>query len=207
MTLYVATENAGKLREIRSIFGSALPGAEIFSVADLPLETKQRYDAEETGTTYAENALIKAQALRQLITGPAWILAEDSGFEVAQLNGAPGVYSARYAENDAARCAKILAALAETPTAKRGAQFVACMVLVDTGGNPHYFYGRKTGYVAPAVSGGKGFGYDPIFCPEAGGLTWAQLGDAEKNKDSHRARALAAVIEFLRDVSNSGAGL
>lgn len=203
MTLFIATENAGKLREMRAIFGAALPDAQLFCIADLPEEKRVAYKAEETAATYAGNALIKVKALAPLVGDGAWVLGEDSGFEVEALRGAPGVYSARYAESDAARCTKILRALEGKPQEQRCAQFVACVALLDPGGNPTFFFGRKTGFVAPAVRGAHGFGYDPIFCPEPGGPTWAELGAAEKNNDSHRSRALHSAIAYLKTARGS----
>lgn len=158
MILFLATENAGKIREMRALLAEAMPRAEVLSVADLPAEKRRLYQADETGTTYSENALIKARALAPLVDNTAaWILAEDSGFEVEALGGAPGVYSARYAPDDKARCAKILSALKDMPPEKRRAQFVACMVLVDAGGNPTFFFGRKKGYIAAEARGRSGF--------------------------------------------------
>ncbi len=208
MRIYIATENAGKIREMRAIISAALPETEVLSVADLSAEKRAAYSAEETGTTYSANALIKAKALMPLADAkthsvPAsaqihpWVLAEDSGFEVEALAGAPGVYSARFAPDDKTRCAKILTALEGMPPEKRRARFVACMVLIDAGGDPTFFFGRKDGYVAEQARGTKGFGYDPIFCPVLGGPTWGETDVAEKISDSHRGKALASVIQYM----------
>lgn len=198
MILFLATENAGKIREMRALLADALPRAEVLSVADLPAGKRRLYQADETGTTYSENALIKARALAPLVDNTAaWILAEDSGFEVEALGGAPGVYSARYAPDDKVRCAKILSALKDMPPEKRRAQFVACMVLVDAGGNPTFFFGRKDGYIATEARGSQGFGYDPIFSVTPGGPTWGEKGAEEKNVDSHRSRALRLVVQYM----------
>lgn len=195
MTLYLATENAGKIREMRAILNAALPRLEVLSVADLAADKRARYQADETGSTYAANALIKARALAALVEG--YVLAEDSGFEVAALGGAPGVYSARYAPDDKARCSKILKALEGMPPEKRRAQFVACMVLLDAGGNPTFFFGRKEGYIATEARGDQGFGYDPIFSVVAGGPTWGETGTEEKKADSHRSRALRLAVQYM----------
>lgn len=214
MTLYLATENAGKIREMRAILNAALPRLEVLSVADLAADKRARYQADETGSTYAANALIKARALAALVEGYVladtqsasmplsaqthpWVLAEDSGFEVAALGGAPGVYSARYAPDDKARCSKILKALEGMPPEKRRAQFVACMVLLDAGGNPTFFFGRKEGYIATEARGDQGFGYDPIFSVVAGGPTWGETGTEEKKADSHRSRALRLAVQYM----------
>lgn len=198
MTIHLATENAGKIREMKAILSAALPGIDIKSMADLGAEARAQYSAEETGTTYAENALIKARALNQLVDGV--VIADDSGFEVEQLGGDPGVYSARYAGTDVARCAKIISSLAGKPTEQRRAKFIACIAILTNGKNPVFVFGRKHGFVAEAARGESGFGYDPIFCPEAGSKTWGEMPAEEKNADSHRRRALDLVIQYLAGV-------
>ena len=198
MTIYLATENAGKIREMEAILSAALPGVTIKSMADLDTAARAQYSAEETGTTYAENALIKARALSQLVDGV--VIADDSGFEVESLGGEPGVYSARYAENDGARCAKIISSLSGKPAEQRRAKFIACIAILTNGKNPVFVFGRKHGFVAEAPRGQSGFGYDPIFCPKAGGKTWGEMPAEEKNADSHRRRALDLVIQYLAGV-------
>lgn len=204
MTIYLATENAGKIREMTAILSTGLPGIVIKSMADLDAETRARYTAEETGSTYAENALIKARALAAILPPTAsalqCVVADDSGFEVENLGGEPGVYSARFAENDKARCAKIIAALAGKPVEQRRAKFVACMAILTAGKNPVFVFGRKHGYVAESPRGDSGFGYDPIFSPEPGGRTWGEMSAGEKNADSHRRRSLDLVIQYLAGV-------
>lgn len=211
--IYLATENPGKVREIQAYFAASKNAPQIKCIADLAPEVRARYVANETGTTYAENALIKAQALSAVLTDEhPLIIAEDSGFEVDALAGEPGLYSARYggpedrpradgppgasvhfAKDDASRCAKILRALENVPSEKRGAKFVACMVLLDSGKNPTYFFGRAEGFVAMSARGDKGFGYDPIFSRTPDGPTWGEVAKT----DSHRSRALDLVIRFL----------
>lgn len=198
MTIHLATENAGKIREMKAILFAALPGIAVKSMSDLGAAARAKYSAEETGTTYAENALIKARALAELVDGI--VIADDSGFEVENLGGEPGVFSARYAENDSARCAKILAALAGKATEQRRAKFIACIAILANGQNPVFVFGRKHGFVAEAPRGQSGFGYDPIFCPEAGSRTWGEMAPEEKNADSHRRRALDLVIQYLAGV-------
>lgn len=198
MTIHLATENAGKIREMTAILTASLPGITVRSMTDLDAAARAQYSAEETGTTYAENALIKARALSQLVEGI--VIADDSGFEVENLGGKPGVYSARYAENDKARCAKVIAALAGKPLEQRQAKFIACIAILACGKNPVFVFGRKHGFVAEAPRGDGGFGYDPIFCPGAGGRTWGEMSAEEKNADSHRRRALDLVIHYLAGV-------
>ncbi|HNB60390.1 MAG TPA: 50S ribosomal protein L9, partial [Phycisphaerales bacterium] len=142
----ITAENPGKVHEIRGIFEQKLPQVELRCIADLPPEVREKYVAEETGLTYAENSLIKARALAKLADGI--IISEDSGFEVEALGRAPGIYSARYAPTDKERCEKILAAIQGVPASQRRAQFVACVTLLENGRNPLYFFGRRTGTVA-----------------------------------------------------------
>ncbi len=203
MIIYLATENPGKVHEMKRIFDIRMPGTELKCVADLPEPIRTAYKAEETGTTYSENALIKARALARLVYQPAfaakqpWVLAEDSGFEVAALGNAPGVYSARYAPSDKERCEKILASLSERPAAERAAQFVACVVVMQDERNPVYFFGRHRGTVAEARRGEKGFGYDPIFVPEGETRTWGEVPEDTKLMVSHRGRALELAIQYM----------
>ena len=203
MIIYLATENPGKVHEMKRIFDIRMPGIDLKCVADLPAQVRSAYNAEETGTTYAENALIKARALGKLIYKPTltaeqpWVLAEDSGFEVAALGNAPGVYSARYAPTDKERCEKILASLAAIPSAERAAQFVACAVVMQDERNPVYFFGRHRGSVAASRRGEKGFGYDPIFMPEGESQTWGEVPEDTKLMVSHRGRALELAIQYM----------
>lgn len=195
MLIYLATENPGKVHEMKRIFDARLPGTELKCVADLPADIRGAYVAEETGTTYSENALIKAKALAQLVKGT--VLSEDSGFEVEALGNAPGVWSARYAPTDKERCEKILSSLAAIPAAKRAAQFVACAVVIEDEINPAYFFGRHRGAVADSRRGELGFGYDPIFIPEGESRTWGEVPEDTKLMVSHRGRALELAIQYM----------
>lgn len=204
MIVYLATENPGKVHEMKRIFDIRMPGVQLKCVADLPAEIRSSYKADETGSTYTENALIKAKALARLVQGNAgsaltrpWVLAEDSGFEVAALGNAPGVYSARYALTDKERCEKILTSLAAIPGAKRAAQFVACAVVMQDESNPIYFFGRHRGLVAASRRGELGFGYDPIFVPEGETRTWGEVPEDTKLMVSHRGRALELAIQYM----------
>lgn len=199
MKIYFATENKGKAQEVELLFKAQAPACKVLSIADLPDTVRKKYNAEEIGTTYAQNALIKAQALFRLLDKKNfdYVLAEDSGFEVDALGGAPGLYSARYAASDDERCKKILAALEQNPTALRRARFIACVALLKNGNDPVYFFGRKEGTVATALRAGNGFGYDPIFIPEGGTKTWGEAGKEIKNADSHRSRAFSFVTQYI----------
>ncbi|HMV34280.1 MAG TPA: RdgB/HAM1 family non-canonical purine NTP pyrophosphatase [Turneriella sp.] len=195
MKVLLATENPGKVHEIRGIFHQKLPQTELFCIADLPQDIREKYEAHETGLTYAENSLIKARALAKLADGI--IISEDSGFEVEALGRAPGIYSARYAPTDKERCEKILAAIQGVPASQRRAQFVACVTLMENGKNPLYFFGRRTGTVAAELRGEKGFGYDPIFIPDGETQTWGEAPEKSKILVSHRGLAMGLAIEYL----------
>lgn len=136
----------------KRFFSAALPGVTIKSMADLDTAARAQYSAEETGTTYAENALIKARALSQLVDGV--VIADDSGFEVESLGGEPGVYSARYAENDGARCAKIISSLSGNPVEQRRVKFIACIAIL-TNGKIRYLFSAENMVLWPKRRGGK----------------------------------------------------
>ncbi len=199
MKIFLATENAGKVHEVREILKQSFADVECLCVADLPASIREKYHAEETGTTYAENALIKARALARLTDG--FVLAEDSGFEVEALSRAPGIFSARYAPTDRERCEKILHAIKNVPAHQRQAQFVACVAFIEKRKGmqspPVYFFGRRVGRVADAIRGTNGFGYDPIFYPEGENLTWGEAGEKAKVLVSHRGLAMRLAIQYL----------
>lgn len=186
MKIFVATHNQHKLREI----GEILPNFEICS--DNP-------DAEETEATFEGNALIKVRAIASRHAG-AWSMADDSGLEVTALGGAPGVHSARYAgeqcstPDNNALLLKNLHGVAD-----RSARFVCCVALVDPEGKEHVVRGECPGRIVETPSGAGGFGYDPLFVPDGYDRTYADLGEAEKNRISHRARALAAVKTIMTE--------
>ena len=193
--LLLATGNPGKVRELRPVLathGFVVVGQKERGIASI----------EETGTTFVENALLKARhAARQ--SGMA-ALAEDSGLCVPFLQGAPGLYSARYAgpeSNDTANNAKLLATLAGVRGCARAAHYVCCMVFLDspTDPAPLVAQGFWRGRIGVRAVGRGGFGYDPLFWPEGGKRSAAQLSPAEKNRDSHRARALRRLLELLAE--------
>lgn len=189
--LVVATHNAGKLREIESIL--ALPGIAFISAGSLHLP-----EPEETGTTFAENARLKAVAAQRSSGLPS--LADDSGLCVAALNNAPGVYSARWAgpkKNFASAMEKIRAHLAEKQLETSPAAFVAALCLALPDGRLIEVEGRVDGTLTFPPRGTNGFGYDPIFVPENGTQTFGEMLPQEKEKLSHRARAVAALKKKL----------
>ncbi len=190
----VATGNRGKLEEIRSALD--LPGWEFVTASDLGSST---LDVEETGSTFEENARLKARAYHETFGLPA--LADDSGLEVDALGGEPGVYSSRYAgpgATDSHNNAKLMAALEGVPAGQRGARFRSVIVYVDADGDEVVVDGVCEGSIGFEAHGSGGFGYDPVFLPlEAPGRTMADLAMAEKNAISHRGAALRALRDAL----------
>lgn len=190
MKLLIASNNAGKILEIREILGGFFE--QIASLADAGIDM----DVEETGETFADNALIKARAAAEL--APGWaVLADDSGLCVDALNGAPGVFSARWSGGgDAANNQKLLKELAHLRREpERSARFIAAICLIPPGREPLIAHGECAGNIAFAPAGEGGFGYDCLFLH--GGRTFAQLSPAEKNSISHRKKALAALVAML----------
>ena len=195
MKLVVGTNNAGKIKELNDL------------LADLPIEIsglnrfENIFDVEETGTTFEENAILKASSYA-LQTG-SWALSDDSGLEVEALGGAPGVYSARYGgeqAGNAEKIAKLLGELDAAPGESRRARFVCVMALSDESGAIRFLAeGVCEGRIAPEPRGANGFGYDPIFIPAGYEQTFGELSSTVKREISHRARAIKKIIRFLRD--------
>jgi XTP/dITP diphosphohydrolase len=191
--LVIATGNAGKLREFRALL-AGLP-FELTSSAELKLSSP-----EETGGTFSANALLKARHAASLSGSAA--VADDSGLEVDALGGAPGIYSARYAgvgADDAANNAKLLRALAGLPHERRRARYRCALVLVENAADaaPLIAEADWEGYILDAPRGLSGFGYDPYFWLPELNQTAAELEPAEKNRLSHRGKALRALREQL----------
>ena len=187
----IATGNAGKLKEIAAI----LKEFQLKAIAQSSLGVR---DADETGTTFVENAIIKARNAASVTRLAA--IADDSGLEVDALNGAPGVYSARYAgaqADDADNIRKLLAALEQTNTPHRSARFRCVMVYLRhvTDPSPVIAEGTWEGHILSAPSGNNGFGYDPIFQGQDQSVSTAALDNAIKNRVSHRAKALRTLAE------------
>jgi XTP/dITP diphosphohydrolase len=186
----LATGNAGKLREVRRILGDRceLLGLDAFPAVVLPDE----------GDDYAGNAAAKARAAAAATGLPA--LGDDSGIEVDALGGAPGPRSARYGGADldaAARNARLLAELSGVPPERRGARFFCVVAAARPDGAEATAEGECRGRILEAPAGSGGFGYDPIFQPEGFAVSMAQLDEADKNRLSHRGRALAALRPAL----------
>lgn len=190
MDIVVATNNKGKLRE----FSEMLKGYKVFSQRDVGADV----DVEETGTTYEENAFLKAQAIRQYTN--AYIIADDSGLEVDVLGGGPGLYSARYAGDGTTPdqgMEKLLDNLTSYTPEQKTAHFISCIALIEPDGTRHAFYGRCDGHIIEEKRGLKGFGFDPIFVPNGYDTTFAEMDAIQKNKISHRRKALEALKAYL----------
>ena len=201
--LVIATHNAGKMREfdaMRGLMAEEFPffmSYELFSLTEWG-----RGAPEETGTTFIENALLKARAAASLTGLPA--LADDSGLEVAALGGAPGVYSARYAgepANDARNNAKLVETLAAMRQPDRRARFVCALALVRSAQDPQPLVaeGYWQGRILDTPRGAAGFGYDALFFSPELGLSAAEMSAEQKLRISHRTVALRALLEQLQN--------
>ncbi|MFM7547633.1 MAG: RdgB/HAM1 family non-canonical purine NTP pyrophosphatase [Cyanobacteriota bacterium] len=200
--LVIASGNAGKLREFAAL------------LAHLPLEVQPQpegLEVEETGSTFAANARLKAEAVAR--TTGCWTLADDSGLAVEALGGAPGVHSARFAATDDERITRLLRELAAVtgageaggPPADRRAAFVAALALADPEGVVRLeVEGRCEGLITDAPRGVGGFGYDPVFLVQKLDLTFAELDKATKSSVGHRGRAFAALEPGLRALLGLG---
>jgi XTP/dITP diphosphohydrolase len=193
MQLIVATRNADKTRELQQILGSE------FAVRDLHAHSEVS-EIAETGTSFEENAKLKAVAASRKL--PGLVVADDSGLEVDALGGAPGIYSARYAGTNTTnkgRIDKLLEEVARVDPTKeqRGARFRCVLALARNGEVLGIFEGIVDGQIVDRPRGSRGFGYDPIFVPNGFQQTFGQLEPAEKNQLSHRARALEKLRAFL----------
>jgi XTP/dITP diphosphohydrolase len=198
--LLVASRNPKKLAELRRVLDAAgLTGLTLVSLNDVaPFE-----EAPETGATFEDNALAKARDA-YTATGLASV-ADDSGLQVAALNGMPGVLSARWSGqrgDDAANTALLLAQLRDVPDERRGAAFVSACALVSASGEV-VVRGEWSGSIAREPRGDGGFGYDPVFVPEGDDRTAAQLSPQEKDAVSHRGRALALLLPSLELTARS----
>ncbi len=193
MDIVLATRNKKKIEEIKRIT-AGLP-ITILSLDDYP----HCPEVAEDKDTFEGNAVKKAVEISRCIGKTA--LADDSGLEVDALGGAPGVYSARYANssgNDVKNYEKLLSELKNIPDGKRGARFVCCMALAFPDGKIETFTGYAKGRIGREPRGKSGFGYDPLFFPEGFDRTFAEMTGAEKDSLSHRGKALEKLTEFLR---------
>lgn len=188
-----ASHNEGKIKEIKKLL--APYGIKVKSALDMNLP-----DVEETGKTFEENSLLKSRTIAKLVNMPC--LADDSGLCVDALNGAPGVYSARYAPNrDFDKgMEKLLAEMEKSPNKNRNAHFSCVISLAWPDGQYKVFAGQVDGKIAFHKMGAGGFGYDPLFVPEGFTSSFAQMSQEEKNKISHRGRAVEKLKDFLNNL-------
>ena len=194
MRLILASGNKSKLKEIKAIVGDLFP---VYSKNELGFDR----EIVEKGKSFFENALIKALAIHQEFPND-WVLSDDSGLEVDALHGAPGIYSARYAGENATQemlINKLLDALKDTPFPERSARFQCNAVLISAKSEIHSTMGTVEGMIAFAPRGISGFGYDPVFLPYALQLkqTFAEIDQNLKNQLSHRGKAFAQMGQLL----------
>lgn len=187
--LVFATNNAHKLEEIRAILGDKV---EILSLNDIDCHA----DIPETADTLQGNAALKAQYIYENYGLDCF--ADDTGLEVEALNGAPGIYSARYAGGEGhdseANMKKLLSEMQNKDNRKARFRTVICLI---EDGKEHFFEGIVNGSIIRERKGGAGFGYDPVFMPDGYSETFAEMGNDEKNKISHRARAVQKLCEYI----------
>ncbi|CAA6679162.1 MULTISPECIES: RdgB/HAM1 family non-canonical purine NTP pyrophosphatase [unclassified Lentimonas] len=192
-SLIIATGNAHKVEE----FELLLKGLDFDVVSAKTCGGMPEVD--ENGSTFAANAQLKAEALRAQAPADAWVMADDSGLEVDALDGAPGIYSARYAGVDASdgdNVVKLLDAIKDVPKEARTARFRCVLCVIDHEGYITHYDGSCEGRIDTEVHGDGGFGYDPIFIPDGYSESFAQLGDSVKSQLSHRAKA----VEWMRTI-------
>ncbi len=198
MELILASRNKKKIREMETILANHFPNVCVLSLDDVGYEG----DIEENGATYEENALTKARTAVEAGGHRYPAIADDSGLSVDALNGAPGVYSARYAGghgDDAANNALLLKNLADTPAEERTARFVCCIALVYPDGREITVRGETEGLIIDDARGDGGFGYDPYFYYPPFDKTFSEMTAEEKNTISHRGKAIARVAEILKN--------
>ena len=199
--LLLATGNPGKLVELRRILEAGQVEVELVGLDEFPGAP----DVRETGATFAENAEIKARAMAEFSGLPA--VADDSGLCVDALNGMPGVLSARWSGrhgDDAANLRLVLGQLADVPDERRGAYFACTAALVLPSGREHLTEGTVHGRLLHEPRGENGFGYDPIFVPDTGELTTAEMSAEDKDRISHRGKALRLLAPVIAATVASG---
>ena len=191
--LIVASTNQGKLKEIRAMLKDI--NIEVLSMKDV---LNEEIDIEETGTTFKENALIKASTIAKIVNKP--VLADDSGLDVDALDKQPGVYSARFLGHDTSYDIKNQYIIDALKDKERTARFVCAMALVIPGQEPIIIEETMEGLINDKIEGENGFGYDPIFYFPPCKMTSAMMSMEEKNKHSHRAKALKKLYAILKEM-------
>lgn len=189
--IMIATSNAHKVEEFREMLEPL--GIQVRSLLDL----EEKVEIEETGTTFAENAMIKALSVHERLGIP--VISDDSGLEVDAMNKAPGVYSARFLDYDTPYEEKNQYIMDQVKGKTRTARYVCAIAYVEEDGAGHVFTGVVEGEIADHARGEKGFGYDPIFYYPPYGATLAEVSEEKKNAISHRGRALAQLIAYMKE--------
>lgn len=200
MEIYIATSNKHKIAEFAEMFAKANINCTVLSASD----AKDFEPPVEDGTTFEENSFIKANALKQKVPSSAYVMADDSGIVVDALGGAPGIHSARYAgvsgaNADSENNKKLLKELEGVADENRTARFVCAITLLTPNGEKHCFLGKIEGIINHGECGKGGFGYDPLFYLPERNMTTAELSASDKNAISHRGRAFAQLVEFLKN--------
>jgi len=193
MNIVLATRNKKKAEEMSRILAGTRATSQILTLDDFP----ECQDVKEDGDTFEANAVKKAVYISKCTNATA--IADDSGLEVDALNGAPGVFSARYAgesADDEANMRKLLNEMKGVPYEKRSARFVCCIAMVSEG-EVKTFFGYVAGRIGTEPRGRKGFGYDPVFYPEGCDRTFAEMSNAEKNAISHRGKAIRELQKYV----------
>lgn len=188
----LASNNQNKLREIAAILSEY--GYDVVSQSEAGI----CHEVDETGTTFEENAILKATYAAKTLGLPA--IADDTGLMVDALDGRPGIYSARYAETDEERMSKLLKELAGVPTEKRTAKFVSAVAIVLPNGETHTVHGEVRGIIAENPHGNGGFGYDKLFIIPEYNQTFGELPQDIKNKISHRAKSLQELKKLIGEM-------
>ena len=189
--IMIATSNAHKVEEFREMLEPL--GIQVRSLLDL----EEKVEIEETGTTFEENAMIKALSVHERLGIP--VISDDSGLEVDAMNKAPGVYSARFLGYDTPYEEKNQYIMDQVKGKTRTARYVCAIAYVEEDGAGHVFTGVVEGEIADHARGEKGFGYDPIFYYPPYGATLAEVSEEKKNAISHRGRALAQLIAYMKE--------
>lgn len=189
--IMIATSNAHKVEEFREMLEPL--GIQVRSLLDL----EEKVEIEETGTTFAENAMIKALSVHERLGIP--VISDDSGLEVDAMDKAPGVYSARFLGYDTPYEEKNQYIMDQVKGKTRTARYVCAIAYVEEDGAGHVFTGVVEGEIADHARGEKGFGYDPIFYYPPYGATLAEVSEEKKNAISHRGRALAQLIAYMKE--------
>lgn len=195
-TLWIATSNKHKKEEFEAMLGKDI---QVKTFQDLPSTLQEKLEIEETGSTFQENALIKAQALYDLVHED--VMADDSGLEVDALDKAPGIYSARFMGEDTSYDIKNQAIINAVKGKERNARFICAIAWIEKNGQEHLYQGTMEGFIHDKIEGSHGFGYDPIFYYPPFGTTSANVDPEVKNNASHRHNALMKLMKDWKKIA------